>query len=92
MNDFFKWRPESGLAPWFEKDLYHPRRLVPVTSEGRRALWVLVAGMASAIPVVMLLALFDPHYLVVLAVILVAEFGTPIWFLWTIRGRVKEVS
>ncbi|MEW9615640.1 hypothetical protein AB3G45_17645 [Shinella sp. S4-D37] len=92
MSDFFKWRPETGLEPWFEIDPHHPRRLVPVASAGRRALWILMAGMASAIPLVLLLALLDPHYLVVLVAILLVELGFPIWFLWTIRGRVREMT
>lgn len=91
MNDFFKWMPDSGLSPWFETDPRHPRRLVPVASEGRRALWILMAGMASAIPLVFLLALFNPHHMVVLVAVLLIEFGFPIWFLWGIRARVKEV-
>ena len=90
MNDFLKWSPESGLKPWFETDPNHARRLVPISSEGRWTLWILMMAMASAIPAVLLLALFDPHYLVVLGVILLAEFGSPIWFLWRIRGRIKE--
>lgn len=90
-NDFFKWNPEAGLEPWFEIDPYYSRRLVPVTPQGRQALWILVAGMGSAIPLVLLLALFDPHYLVVLVAILLVEFGFPIWFLWSIRGRVRKV-
>ncbi|OJT99634.1 MAG: hypothetical protein BGN83_02590 [Rhizobium sp. 63-7] len=92
VTDFFKWRPEADLEPWFEADASYPRRLVPIAPAGRRALWILMAGMASAIPAVLLLALFDPHYLLVLGVIVLAEFGFPIWFLWRIRGRVKEVD
>ncbi|MCO5139962.1 MULTISPECIES: hypothetical protein [unclassified Shinella] len=93
MSDFFKWRPETGLEPWYETDPHHPRRLVPVAPSGRRALWILMAGMASAIPLVLLLlALLDPHYLVVLVVILSVEFGFPTWFLWKIRGRVREIG
>ena len=92
MSDFFKWQSEAGLEPWFETDPHHPRRLVPVAPEGRRALWILMAGMASAIPLVLLLALLDPHYLVVLAAILLVEFGFSIWFLWKIRGRVREMG
>lgn len=92
MSDFFKWQPEAGLEPWFETDPHHPRRLVPVAPKGRRALWILMAGMASAIPLVLLLAFINPHYLVVLAAILLVEFGFPMWFLWKIRGRVREMG
>lgn len=53
----FKWRPDIDLKPGFETDPHCDQLLVPAASEGRRTLWILMAGIASAVPLVFLFAL-----------------------------------
>lgn len=80
--------------PWFETySSYYKSPLRPISREGRRALLILSLGMASVIPLALLIGFSgigpDAAVPLVLASCAICLIGVPAWFFWIVRGRIR---
>lgn len=87
MTDPFAWDPTGTREAWFRR--VGARIMQPINADGRRAYAILFGGMAGSIPLSVALALLGAGPALLLLAFAAGFIGAPLWFLWSVRGRVK---